>query len=111
MVSQRQLNANRQNAQKSTGPKTEEGKQKSSQNARTHGLFCHSLLLPHEDKTLFYTIRNSYLLSLKPQNLPELQLVDQIVSSAWRLRRLQDAESLLHADARTAFVQTQRVTN
>src|ERR1043165_3369257 len=59
MVSEPKRIANRKNAQKSTGPKSKEGKEKSSQNARTHGLFCHALLLPHDDKTIFHTMRRS----------------------------------------------------
>src|SRR5437870_3327150 len=104
MVSEKKRIANRQNAQKSTGPRTPQGKQKSAQNATTHGLFCRALLLPHDDKIIFAGFRDSYLLALKPHNLPQLQLVDQIVSAVWRLRRLQDAESLLHCDNRSAFV-------
>jgi len=111
MVSEKKLQANRQNAQKSTGPKTKEGKERSSQNATTHGLFCSSLLLPHDPPLLFHALRDSYLLSLKPQNLPELQLVDQIVAAVWRLRRVQDAESFLHHDSRATFVQTRHITN
>src|SRR4051812_48200156 len=86
MISDRKLNANRINAQKSTGPRTEKGKTNSSQNATSHALFCKDLVLPHEDKTLFHVIRHSFLHSLNPQNLLELSLVDQIVSATWRLR-------------------------
>src|ERR1043166_8252781 len=111
MVSERKRTANRKNAQKSTGPKSKEGKDRSSQNARTHGLFCHALLLPHDDKTIFHTMRDSYLLALKPQNLPELQLVDQIFSSIWRLRRVQEAESALHSQSREKVVQLYHCTN
>src|SRR5258705_440551 len=56
-VSDRKLRANRANAQKSTGPKTNEGKQRSSQNASTHALFSRELLLSHEDQLIFHTLR------------------------------------------------------
>jgi hypothetical protein len=110
MVSEKKLIANRNNAQKSTGPRTKEGKEKSSQNARTHGLFCHALLLPHEDKIIFAGFRDSYLLALKPQNLPELQLVDQIVSCVWRLRRIQEAEHFLYSNHKNDFIQQRRIS-
>ena len=111
MVSQKKLTANRRNAQKSTGPKTEQGKRKARHNSTTHGLFCQSLLLPHDDPIIFHTLRDSYLLALKPQNLPELQLVDQIVSAVWRLRRVQDAEDLLHVHARNDYVTNKSLKN
>jgi len=111
MVSAKKLAANRQNAQKITGPKTEEGKRNARQNSTTHGLFCQSLLLPHDDPVIFHTLRDSYLLALKPQNLPELQLVDQIVSAVWRLRRVQDAEDLLHVHARNDYVTNKSLKN
>ena len=44
MATEKQINANRQNAQKSTGPKTAEGKAAVSQNAVKHGLFAQSLI-------------------------------------------------------------------
>jgi len=111
MVSEKKRIANRQNAQKSTGPRTEQGKRKARQNSTTHGLFCQSLLLPHDDPIIFHTLRDSYLLALKPQNLPELQLVDQIVSAVWRLRRAQDAEDLLHVHARNDYVTSKSLKN
>src|SRR5207253_11310012 len=61
MVSDRKLNANRNNAKKSTGPRTKEGKLASSQNATTHSLFCKHLVLPSENHQLFQVLRNSYI--------------------------------------------------
>jgi len=111
MISEKKRIANRANSKKSTGPCTPEGKRIARQNSTTHGLFCSSLLLPHDDPILFHTLRDSYLLALKPQNLPELQLVDQIVSAVWRLRRVQDAEELLHVHARQDYVTHQSLKN
>src|SRR6266550_4916311 len=96
MVSDRKLHANRLNAQHSTGPRTKEGKARSSRNASTHGLFCKELLLPYEHKELFHVLRNSLLMSLSPQNVLELSLVDDIVIARWKLIRLQNAERVLH---------------
>src|SRR2546423_2961797 len=57
-TSEARLKANRLNAKKSTGPKTKEGKSKSSHNAHKHGLCSTSVLLPTEDQAtydLFYS--------------------------------------------------------
>ena len=49
MISQRKIQANKRNAQKSTGPRTEEGVNKVKLNALTHGLTAQTIVLPHED--------------------------------------------------------------
>src|SRR5690242_2078723 len=97
-VSERKLRANSENAKKSTGPKTPEGKRRSSRNATSHGIFCQDLCLPGEDEQLFHTFRHGFVAALHPLTLPELQLVDRIVSASWRLRRLQSAEAALMQD-------------
>jgi hypothetical protein len=89
--------ANRCNSEKSTGPRTVEGKQASSQNATTHGVFCNALLLDGEDGTLLHRVRQDFIKSLKPQDLFELSFVDRIVAQTWKLRRLREAELRLHA--------------
>jgi hypothetical protein len=48
-ISAKKLAANRANAKKSTGPRTPEGKRRSSKNAVTHGMFCNDTVLPGED--------------------------------------------------------------
>ena len=53
MASKKQIEANRRNAKKSTGPKTEEGKAKSSTNARKHGLTSRQVWLSDEDEERF----------------------------------------------------------
>jgi hypothetical protein len=53
MTSPRKAEANRRNAQKSTGPKTPEGKDAVRLNALKHGLLCREVLLPGEDKGAF----------------------------------------------------------
>ena len=95
-VSEKKLRANRRNARKSTGPKTAEGKAKSSQNAVSHGIFCQAAVLGGESLTEFQILRNAYLQTLKPQNILELSFVDRIVLSQWRLDRSQRTEMLMH---------------
>jgi hypothetical protein len=96
MCSQKKLEANRRNAQKSTGPRTAEGKARSSRNAVTHGLFCQDAVLPGESQEQFDALRLEFLQRLCPQDLLELSLVDRIVLATWKLRRLQEAEKIAH---------------
>src|SRR5436190_13603903 len=92
MVSQSQFAANRLNALHSTGPVTAPGKQRSSQNARTHGLFCKDLVLPGEDPDQLKSIHRSMLERFRPQDAIELNLVERIVQAHWKLRRCEQGE-------------------
>jgi hypothetical protein len=95
-VSEKKRLANQRNAQKSTGPKTLEGKKRSSQNAITHGLFCQEVCVLKEDRALFKELRREFIRDLKPQNLLELSFVDSVIETQWKLRRLRIAESTAH---------------
>jgi|SRR5215469_11497849 len=88
MSSAAQLNANAQNAQSSTGPRTEEGKARSSQNAIKHGLTSNkSLLLPDEDEEEFRQFEANLKYTYAPANHIEVDLVDDIISIQWRRKR------------------------
>jgi len=95
-LSDKKLAANRANAQRSTGPKTPEGKARSALNATTHAGFAAATLLPHEDPDPFLRFRKAWVKTYSPQTLPELYLIDRAISLAWRLRRLQAADTDLH---------------
>ena len=86
--------ANRENAQKSTGPKSVEGKERSSRNASAPPL--ESLLLPPESGNRDFTI---ILLELQedlaPRGVMQGMLVERIASILWKIRRLQQAEEHL----------------
>jgi hypothetical protein len=88
MASQQQIDANRQNAQKSTGPKTPEGKAAVSQNALKHGLTAQQVCITGEDQDEFNTTLQSFQDELKPVGPVQTLLVEQIVMAAWRLSRL-----------------------
>jgi hypothetical protein len=94
-ITPRRLAANRENAAKSTGPRTPEGKQRSSKNSLHHAAFCADLLQPGEDEHDLHTLRDALIHDLAPQNAIELCLADRVVSAAWRLRRLQHADRCL----------------
>ena len=83
-----QIEANRANAQLSTGPRTEEGKQRSSQNSLKHGVTAKADVLPTEDRDPFLRFSAALLADLKPQGELETQIARNLASVQWRLRRL-----------------------
>jgi len=88
MSSDAQVAANIENARHSTGPRTEEGKARSSQNALKHGLTSNkSLLLPDEDEEEFREFASDLKATYAPFNTVEAELVDDIISIQWRRKR------------------------
>jgi hypothetical protein len=91
MASASQINANRENAKKSSGPKTEQGKQTSSQNRLTHGLAIHDTgtfyLLADEDKEQFEAFCLSLQKEQQPQNVMERLLVRRVAEHQWLITR------------------------
>ncbi len=79
---------NRQNAQHSTGPRTEPGKQRSSLNALRHGLTAASPVLPSEDPAAYQEHRRKFFDEFKPANATESQFVQELVDTSWRLNRI-----------------------
>ncbi len=95
-VSAAKLEANRRNAAKSTGPRTERGKQVSSLNAVTHGLRAETLVLGDEDPQALEARRAAWRGCLLPADEVELRLVDDAVVHTWmqdRARRAQAARA------------------
>lgn len=94
MASEKQIKANQQNASKSLGPKTKEGKAIAKLNSMKHGLLSQKMeILPTEDKRDFDELAASLMNDLKPQGELENILVEQIISATWRLRRIQQIET------------------
>jgi hypothetical protein len=89
------LAANAANAQSSTGPRTAEGKARSAQNSRTHGLCSREVVVADTDRELFEHFVAGYERDLQPQGALELTLFNQIVHSAWNLRRVHILEAAL----------------
>jgi hypothetical protein len=94
-ISQRKLAANRANTQLSTGPRTPDGKARSSRNALKHGLLSGQILLSHENADELDALRENLCADLRPVGALEELLVERIVSSAWSLRRAVRAERAL----------------
>ena len=93
MTSRQKLIANRKNAQLSTGPTTKDGKQSSSQNARTHGILSRRTVLPDEDPAEFELLRMELAAESKPEGCLERLLVDRIAACLWRLARISRIEA------------------
>jgi hypothetical protein len=90
---------NRANSQHSCGPRTVEGKQRSSLNALRHGLTAASPLLPSEDAAAYEAHRRSFLDEHQPATPTEAQLVQELADTSWRLNRIPRLEADLLARA------------
>src|SRR4051794_18382661 len=94
---------NRQNAQKSTGPKTPEGKDRARQNALKHGLRAVTVALPGEDPVALAADLDDWVDHYQPVGPAERVLVEEAARAALRLRRCAAYETALLSDqARTA---------
>ncbi len=92
-ISAKQLKANKDNAQKSTGPRSEQGKELASINGMKHGLFSQKLCLEDESYDEFDRLINDLHLTLKPVGTLENSLVERIALAMWRQKRLAVAEA------------------
>lgn len=92
-VTPAKLAANRANSKKSTGPRTERGKNRVRMNAVAHGMFSAQTVLPDEDVAVFEAFRRAVFIRLSPQDVVELMICDRIVSAHWKLRRLSAREA------------------
>lgn len=92
-ISQKQLEANRANALKSTGPRTPDGKAVVALNPIRHGLLSKEVLLASEDESALVDMGKRMRHDLAPVGELEMILVDRIISAAWRLRRVLRAEN------------------
>jgi hypothetical protein len=87
MASQAQLEANRRNAEKSSGPRTPAGKEKAARNAVKHGLFTQAALLHGEDEEAYAYHHREMFEELCPDGMQEAHLARRIVDLSWRLQR------------------------
>ena len=88
MVSNKQLEANRKNALKSTGPNTVEGKLISSRNSIKHGLLAKDAVIESEDEDMFNDFRDCMMEDLDPSGPLETSLAERIIIGFWKLRRV-----------------------
>ena len=92
MISDKQTEANRLNAQKSTGPTTDAGKAISSQNAFKSGLYAQSMIIPGERLEDFQALSSEYYERCQPATPEERACVDLAIRHEWFLRRYTNVE-------------------
>jgi len=88
MSTESQTEANRKNSRKSTGPRSAEGKARSSRNSTVHGLTGKSPILPGEDPADLRDLAESYRAELHPKGQAEEDLVERMAVATYRLRRI-----------------------
>jgi hypothetical protein len=99
MASEKQIEANRRNALKSTGPRTEAGKQRSAINAARHHLTGQVSTMTEPDREAWDNFMRALLKDLKPVGALEMQLAVSIGYDRWRLNRAAAIEENLFAMA------------
>jgi hypothetical protein len=97
MASEKQLAANRANAQKSTGPSSPEAKEKVRMNAMRDGITGQILTMPEEDRPIFEQLKAELIEDLAPKTTTELRLASSIAWDTWRLDHLRAVEMNLYA--------------
>src|SRR5271163_1840785 len=95
MTTELRVEINRANAQHSTGPKTAEGKQKSSLNALRHGLTGQIVVMPTEDLAAYQLHLKSFAEEYHPSGATEANLVQALADCSWRLNRVAALETNL----------------
>ena len=95
MTSLKQIEANRRNAENSTGPRSKAGKQRSSRNAIRHGLTAETVIEPLEDAEDYSAFEEAIAASFDPETAVERELILRLASLLWRLRRTTSIETAL----------------
>jgi len=93
MSSLKQFTANRINALKSTGPRTEQGKQRSRQNALRHGLTAETVITTLENAADYQVFEATICAEYQPRTATMRELVARLASVLWRLRRSTSIET------------------
>jgi len=95
MTTQARVTANRLNSQKSTGPRTLEGKSSSSKNAIKHGLLSREVVLPDEDFDAFTQMSTAILEDMSPAGPLENAIAQLATAALWRLYRVRRIEAAI----------------
>src|SRR4051812_22710251 len=93
MTSFKQIQANRRNARRSTGPRTEEGKLRSRRNAVRHGLAAETVIGTLEDAEDYKAFEAAVIADYEAQSAEERELVLRLASLLWRIRRATTMET------------------
>ncbi|MGJ5820200.1 hypothetical protein [Paludibaculum fermentans] len=98
MASAAQVTANQANAQWSTGPVTAQGKTRSAQNARRHGLTARTPHISADDCAEFAALEARLLSETQPKSCLEEEVFHRILAHTWNLRRIESFESAILAE-------------
>jgi len=96
LISDKQQQANRLNAQQSCGPKTQEGKAAVRLNALTYGLRARNMLLPNEDPEEYKQLWAGIEAEWQPQTCTERLYLEQMSTSQWLLARITKSERRIY---------------
>jgi hypothetical protein len=99
VISERQQQANRQNAQKSTGPKTPEGREAVRFNALTYGLRTRETILERENAREYSELWDELDAEWQPQTRTERIYLETMVTSQWLLKRIAESEQQIYTIA------------
>src|SRR3984885_14055201 len=97
MTSEKQIEANRANAQHSSGPKTDAGRKRSRMNALRHGLTGQVTTMTEEDRAAHDVLSKALIQDLAPEGAMEIQLAQRVATDSWRLNRISAVEDNLFA--------------
>jgi hypothetical protein len=98
MTSEARIKANRENAKKSTGPRSPAGKAASSRNRLGHGLCTETNFLPSEDPAEFVSLYHDLRSRFRPVGDGEEKLVMRIAAAQWRLHRALPVETQIYLE-------------
>ncbi len=93
MTSLRQIEANRRNSLKSTGPRTQEGKRRSRRNALRHGLTAETVIEIFEDVEDYKAFEAAVIVDFDAHTAVQRELALRLASLLWRLRRATSIET------------------
>ena len=96
MATKSQIDANRRNAQKSTGPKTQEGKDKSRRNGLQHGLTAKTCMLEDEDPEALVDLLNEIREKFNPQDTDEDFLIERMAKARFKYNRIMPLEAAVY---------------
>jgi len=108
MASPAQITANQANAQHCTGPKTEAGKERSSQNSLQHGLFSARVVLPYENQSEYDALLAGLTDHYQPVGVEEITMVREVADNCWKMQRARRVENAIiesHATSDAAYAE------
>lgn len=103
-VSDARVDANRRNAQLSTGPRSDAGKARSSQNAARSGWFSRDLRVAEGKEQLYIEFEESWHRELSPEGLLELEAFTDFIRAAWHKREVIEAQNEVNVSSPSAFL-------